>query len=272
MGLPLGCAEIGAQLWGNHLSYFPEDPTWLNRDRFVMSAGHGSMFLYSWLHMSGYALPMEEIQKFRQLGSMTPGHPEFPTSQHCTPGVEATTGPLGAGIGNAVGMAVAAKQAAARYNTDTHTIIDHHVIALCGDGCLQEGVAFEAASFAGHEGLDNLILIFDSNEVTLDKMASYTQSEDHALRFQAIGWNTVTIDGHDLSAIDLALDHAKKNKNGKPTLIIAKTVIGKGILEVEGTPAAHGEAGVAFQKQARARLGLPEDKLWHVSPETKAFF
>ena len=145
------------------------------------------MFLYSWLHLSGHHLPMEEIKKFRQLRSMTPGHPEFPSSQHHTPGVEATTGPLGAGVGNAVGMAAAAKHAAARYNTDTHTIIDHHVIALCGDGCLQEGVAFEAAAFAGHEGLDNLILIFDSNDVTLDKMASFTQSEDHGKRFEALG-------------------------------------------------------------------------------------
>lgn len=203
---------------------------------------------------------------------MTPGHPEFPSSQHHTPGVEATTGPLGAGVGNAVGMAAAAKHAAARYNTDTHTIIDHHVIALCGDGCLQEGVAFEAAAFAGHEGLDNLILIFDSNDVTLDKMASFTQSEDHGKRFEALGWNTVTIDGHDLTAIDTALTAAKALKNGKPSLIIARTVVGKGIAEVQGTPAAHGEAGVAFQSLARARLGLPNDELWHVSPETKRFF
>jgi len=272
MGLPLGCAEIGAQLWGKHLSYNPADPQWLNRDRFILSAGHGSMFIYSWLHLSGYDLPLEEVKNFRRHHSMTPGHPEFPSSEHNTPGIEATTGPLGAGIGNAVGMAAAAKLAAAKYNTPEHTIIDHHIIALCGDGCLQEGVAFEAASYAGHDGLDNLIVIYDSNDVTLDKMADFTQSEDHAARFAAIGWNTITIDGHDFSAIDASIVKAKTMKNGKPTIIIAKTIIGKGIPEVEGTNAAHGEAGVAFQKTSRAHLGLPADDLWYISPETKAYF
>jgi len=272
MGLPLGCAEIGAQLWGKHLQYNPEDPQWLNRDRFILSAGHGSMFIYSWLHLSGYNLPLEEVKNFRRHHSMTPGHPEFPSSEHNTPGIEATTGPLGAGIGNAVGMAAAAKLAAAKYNTPAHQIFNHHIIALCGDGCLQEGVAFEAASYAGHDGLDNLIVIYDSNDVTLDKMADFTQSEDHAARFAAIGWNTVTIDGHDFKAIDAAIAKAKATKNGKPSIIIAKTIIGKGIPEVEGTNAAHGEAGVPYQKTARANLGLPENELWHVAPETKAFF
>ena len=272
MGLPLGCAEIGAELWGKHMKYNPEDPQWLNRDRFILSAGHGSMFIYSWLHLSGYKLPLEEVKNFRRHHSMTPGHPEFPSSEHNTPGIEATTGPLGAGIGNAVGMAAAAKLAAAHYNTADHQIIDHHVIALCGDGCLQEGVAFEAASYAGHDGLDNLIIIYDSNDVTLDKMADFTQSEDHAARFAAIGWNTITIDGHDFKAIDKAIATAKTTKNGKPTIIIAKTIIGKGITEVEGTNAAHGEAGVPHQKSARKHLGLPEDELWHIAPETKAFF
>ena len=272
MGLPLGCAEIGAQLWGKHLNYNPEDPQWLNRDRFILSAGHGSMFIYSWLHLSGYDLPLEEVKNFRRHHSKTPGHPEFPSSEHNTPGIEATTGPLGAGIGNAVGMAAAAKLAAAKYNTDSQKILDHHVIALCGDGCLQEGVAFEAASYAGHDGLDNLIVIYDSNDVTLDKMADFTQSEDHAARFSAIGWNTITIDGHDFTAIDSAISKAKSTKNGKPTIIIAKTIIGKGIPEVEGTNAAHGEAGVPYQKTSRAHLGLPADELFHVSPETKSFF
>lgn len=272
MGLPLGCAEIGASLWGKHLSYNPDDPQWLNRDRFILSAGHGSMFIYSWLHLSGYALPLEEVKNFRRHHSMTPGHPEFPSSEHNTPGIEATTGPLGAGIGNAVGMAAAAKLAANKYNTAGHTILDHHVIALCGDGCLQEGVAFEAASYAGHDGLDNLIVIYDSNDVTLDKMADFTQSEDHAARFTAIGWNTITIDGHDFKAIDSAVSKAKTTKNGKPTIIIAKTIIGKGIPQVEGTNAAHGEAGVPYQKESRAHLGLPADELWHVSPDTKKFF
>lgn len=272
MGLPLGCAEIGAELWGKQLSYNPEDPQWLNRDRFILSAGHGSMFIYSWLHLSGYDLPMEEVKNFRRLHSKTPGHPEFPSSQHNTPGIEATTGPLGAGIGNAVGMAAAAKLAAAKYNTAEHTILDHHVIALCGDGCLQEGVAFEAASYAGHDGLDNLIVIYDANDVTLDKMADFTQSEDHGARFEAIGWNVLKIDGHDFKAIDSAVSKAKTMDNGKPTIIIAKTIIGKGIEQVEGTNAAHGEAGVPFQKEAREGLGLPADELWHVAPETRAFF
>lgn len=272
MGLPLGCAEIGASLWGKHLSYNPEDPQWLNRDRFILSAGHGSMFIYSWLHMSGYDLPLEEVKNFRRLHSKTPGHPEFPSSEHNTPGIEATTGPLGAGIGNAVGMAAAAKLAGAKYNTKDHTILDHHIIALCGDGCLQEGVAFEAASYAGHDGLDNLIVIYDANDVTLDKMADFTQSEDHKTRFEAIGWNTMTIDGHDFKAIDNAVSKAKSIDNGKPTIIIAKTIIGKGIEQVEGTNAAHGEAGVPYQKEARASLGLPADELWHIAPETKSFF
>merc|ERR1719454_264561 len=221
MGLPLGCAEIGASLWAKHLNYNPEDPQWVNRDRFVLSAGHGSMFLYSWLHLAGYGIPMDEIKNFRQHHSMTPGHPEFPSSEHNTPGIEATTGPLGAGIGNAVGMAAAAKLASAKYNTKDHEIFDHHVIALCGDGCLQEGVSFEAVSIAGHDGLDNLIVIYDANDVTLDKMADFTQSEDHAKRFESLGWNVIGIDGHDFGAIDEAIVTAKATK-GKPSIIIAK--------------------------------------------------
>ena len=159
LGLPLGCAEIGAVLYGYALQHNPDKPRWIGRDYFVLSAGHGSMFLYSWLHLSGYDLPMEEIKRFRQLHSKTPGHPEF----FETPGVECTTGPLGQGVANAVGVAVAAKMAAARFNTPEHMIFDQHVICLAGDGCLQEGVSAEASAFAGHFGLDNLILIYDSN-------------------------------------------------------------------------------------------------------------
>jgi len=272
MGLPLGCAEIGANLWGKNLMYNPEDPKWLNRDRFILSAGHGSMFVYSWLHLAGYDLPMDEVKCFRQHHSMTPGHPEFPSSEHNTPGIEATTGPLGAGIGNAVGMAAAAKLAGAKYNTEQHEIFDHHVIALCGDGCLQEGVSFEAASFAGHDGLDNLILIYDQNDVTLDKMADFTQGVDHAKYFESLGWNVISIDGHDLKAVDDSIVKAKSTKNGKPTIIIAKTVIGQGVEEIEGTNAAHGEAGVAYQESARKNLGLPAGDLFYVDPETRKFF
>merc|ERR1719149_181978 len=266
MGLPLGCADIGAVLFGQEMSYNPADPAWLNRDRFILSAGHGSMFLYSWLHMSGYDLSMEEVQNFRVKDSKTPGHPEF----GWTPGVESTTGPLGQGVGNGVGMAAAAKLAAATLNTPEHTIIDHHVVVLCGDGCLQEGIANEAAAFAGHEKLDNLIVMYDSNGVTLDKMAEHTQSEDVAMRFEAQGWEVLTVDGHDMDAITKAYTYAKSG-NGKPTLIVCKTIIGKGIDEIAGTCAAHGEAGVAYQDSARESLGLPADK-WYVSPETYSFF
>jgi len=267
MGLPLGCAEIGAVLYGQELQYNPKDPSWLNRDRFVLSAGHGSMFLYSWLHMSGYDLSMEEVSNFRAKDSKTPGHPEF----GWTPGVESTTGPLGQGIGNGVGMAAAAKLAAATLNTPEHSIIDHHVVVLCGDGCLQEGVANEAVAFAGHEKLDNMILMYDSNGVTLDKMAEHTQSEDVQLRFEAQGWEVLTVDGHDLDALTKAYRYAKESDNGKPTLIVCKTIIGKGIDEIAGTCAAHGEAGVKYQDSAREALGLPSDK-FYVSPETYDFF
>uniref|UniRef100_A0A3B4XF96 transketolase n=1 Tax=Seriola lalandi dorsalis TaxID=1841481 RepID=A0A3B4XF96_SERLL len=251
MGLPLGCAEVGAVLWGQEMSYNPDDPTWLNRDRFILSAGHGSMFLYSWLHIAGYDLPKEEVSNFRVKDSKTPGHPEWQGMHPHTPGIESTTGPLGQGIGNGVGMAAAAKQAAATLNTADHTIIDHHVVVLCGDGCLQEGVANEAVAFAGHEKLDNLILMYDSNGVTLDKMAEHTQSEDVSMRFEAQGWEVLEVDGHDMDAITKAYRYAKDSDNGKPTLIVCKTIIGKGIDEIAGTCAAHGEAGVQYQDSGR---------------------
>merc|ERR1719331_3209915 len=267
MGLPLGCADIGAVLFGQEMSYNPDDPKWINRDRFVLSAGHGSMFLYSWLHIAGYDLSMTEVENFRAKDSKTPGHPEY----DFTPGVESTTGPLGQGVGNGVGMAAASKLAAATLNTPEHTIIDHSVVVLCGDGCLQEGIANEAAAFAGHEKLDNLIVMYDSNGVTLDKMAEHTQSEDVAMRFEAQGWEVLTVDGHDMEAVTKAYRYAKESDNGKPTLIVCKTIIGKGIDEIAGTCAAHGEAGVKYQDSAREALGLPADK-FYVSPETYDFF
>jgi transketolase len=268
LGLPLGCAEIGAVLFGESLRYNPDEPKWLNRDRFVLSAGHGSMFIYSWLHLAGYAVSREDVKNFRRLHSITPGHPEF----HETPGVEATTGPLGQGIGNAVGYALSAKRAAARFNTAEHTIFDQHIISIHGDGCLQEGVAKEAIAFAGHGGLDNLILIYDSNDVTLDAMADVTQGEDAELYFTSQRWDAVTIDGHDLDAIAAALATAKANKNGRPKVIIAKTIIGMGIAEVQGTAKGHGEGGAKFIESARASLGLPADEHFYVSPATQAFF
>jgi transketolase len=269
LGLPLGAAEIGAVLYGHALVHNPAVPRWLNRDRFVLSAGHGSMFAYAWLHLSGYDLSLDDLKAFRQLHSKTPGHPEF----HETPGVEATTGPLGQGVGNAVGFALSGKMAATRFNTAAHTIFDHHVICLAGDGCLQEGVGMEAAEFAGHQGLDNLILIYDSNDVTLDAMANKTQSVNAAAKFKAIGWDVQTLaDGHDLAAILKAVNKAKRATSGKPQLIIARTIIAKGIPEVQGTAKGHGEGGAKFGDAARVGLGLPADQHFYVSPEVYAYF
>jgi transketolase len=269
LGLPLGCAEIGAVLYGHALSHDPAHPGWLNRDRFVLSAGHGSMFLYAWLHLSGYRdITIDEIKRFRQLHSKTPGHPEL---THAPSGIETTTGPLGQGIGNAVGMAVGAKMAEARFNTAEHVIFDHHIVCLAGDGCMQEGVAMEALAFAGHQKLDNLILIYDSNAVTLDAMAKETQSEDTAKRFEALGFDVQTVDGQEMDTFFSAFLRAKKAGSGKPQLIIAKTLIGKGIPEVEGTQKAHGEGGAKFAEAARKGLGLPAE-LYFVSPEVRAFF
>jgi len=268
LGLPLGAAEIGAVLYGELLRHDPTDPSWLNRDRFVLSAGHGSMFLYAWLHLAGYPLSIEEIKRFRQWGSKTPGHPEFGYA----PGVEATTGPLGQGVGNAVGHAIAAKMLAARYNTAEHAIFDSKVWALAGDGCMQEGVASEASAIAGHFKVDNLILIYDANDVTLDAMAIKSQSEDTGKRYEAYGWEVLYIPhGNDLVQIHETLVKARDSKSGKPRLVIARTLIGKGITEVEGTQKAHGEGGAKFTDESRKKLGLPDTHYW-VSDEVKAYF
>jgi transketolase len=267
LGLPLGCADLGAVLFGEGLRFNPAAPKWLNRDRFILSAGHGSMFIYSWLHLAGYKVSNNDVASFRKLHSITPGHPEFDETE----GVEATTGPLGQGVGNAVGYALSGKRAAARFNTAEHTIFDHHVVALAGDGCLQEGVAQEAIAFAGHNALDNLILIYDSNDVTLDAMAEVTQGWNTEKYFESLNWDAVTVDGHDMEAFLAAFKAAKENDNGKPKLIIAKTTIGKGIPEVAGTAAGHGEGGAKFAEAARKGLGLPEEH-FYVSAETKAYF
>lgn len=268
LGLPLGCAEIGAALFGNGgIRFDPTTPRWLNRDRFILSGGHGSMFIYTWLHLAGYELSLEELKNFRVLGSETPGHPEFGD----TAGVEATTGPLGQGIANAVGFALSGKRAAAKFNTSEHTLFDHHVFALHGDGCLQEGVAKEAIAFAGHNQLDNLILIYDANEVTLDAMAEQTQSENAAAYFESQNWDAIQINGHDLDAVSKAVAQAKTNDNGKPTIIIAKTTIAKGIPEVEGTAGGHGEGGAKFAESARSGLGLPAES-FYTSAEVRDHF
>lgn len=256
----------------SQMTYNPADPTWINRDRFILSAGHGSMFLYSWLNLAGFDLPLDELKQFRQHHSMTPGHPEFPSSEHNTPGIESTTGPLGQGVSNAVGMAVSQKMAAAIYNTEDHKIFDHHIFTLAGDGCFQEGVSAEAACFAAHEKLDNLIVMYDANEVTLDKMAEYTQSEDILKRYEAYGWEVFEIDGHDLDAVEETIAAAKANNNGKPKFIKCNTIIGKGMEETEGTNAAHGEAGVPYVDKAKKNIGLPEGEKWYVSEGTRDFF
>lgn len=268
LGLPLGCAEVGAVLYGSELRHYPAEPKWLNRDRFVLSAGHGSMFLYGWLHLSGYDVSLDQLKNFRQLGSGTPGHPE----SFETVGVEATTGPLGQGVANAVGFAVSARMAAARFNTPEHTIFDQHIICLAGDGCLQEGVSAEASAFAGHFKLDNLILIYDDNKVTLDAMAKATQSEDTAKRYEAYGWDVHTVDGHDLEALQAVLQRAKDATSGRPQFIAARTTIGKGISEVEGTSKAHGEGGAKFVDASRVAIGLPENEHFYVSSETRSYF
>jgi transketolase len=267
LGLPLGAAEIGAVLFGHSLQYNPAEPRWINRDRFVLSAGHGSMFLYAWLHLAGYDLPLDELKNFRRLHSRTPGHPEYREA----PGVEATTGPLGQGLGNAVGFAIGGKILAARFNTQQHAIFDYHVVALVGDGCMQEGVASEASALAGHLGLDNLILIYDSNDVTLDAMAAITQSEDTAKRFEAYGFDVAIVDGHNFDEFLQAFQQARQADNGRPKLIIAKTEIGRGIPEVAGTAKAHGEGGAKFAAAARKGLGLPAES-FYVSAEVRSYF
>jgi len=267
LGLPLGAAEIGAVLFGQALQYNPDEPRWLNRDRFILSAGHGSMFLYSWLHLAGFDIPLDEVKKFRALHSITPGHPEF----HETPGVESTTGPLGQGVSNGVGYAISAKMCEARFNTAEHKIFDHHVVVLAGDGCLQEGIASEASALAGHLGLDNLILIYDSNDVTLDAMANVTQSEDTAMRYRSYGFEVVEVDGQNPEEFFRAFEAARNSTSGQPHFIMAKTLIGKGIPEVAGTNKAHGEAGVKFADTSRKALGLPEET-FYVDPATRSYF
>ena len=269
LGLPLGAAEIGAALFGELLRFDPADPRWLNRDRFVLSAGHGSMFLYAWLHLAGYDLSLDDLKEFRKIGSRTPGHPEFGV----TPGVEATTGPLGQGVANAVGMAVAAKMSAARFNDpeDEDKLLDYRVVTLAGDGCLQEGVALEATELAGHLGLDNLILIHDANGITLDAPLAASQSRDTAARFRAVGWDVQEVDGHDIDAFCDVYRKARDTDSGRPQLIIAHTEIARGIPEVAGTPKGHGEGGAKFAASAREALGLPEEKFF-VSQEVRDFF
>ena len=235
-GLPMGAAPMAYTLWTKQLRHNPQNPNWSNRDRFVLSAGHGSMLLYSLLHLGGYGLEMEEIKNFRQWGSKTPGHPEY---GH-TVGVEATTGPLGQGIAMAVGMAMAERHLAATYNQTGHEIVDHYTFALCGDGDLMEGVAAEAISLAGHLQLDKLIVLYDSNDISLDGDLAKSFSENVQKRFDSYGWNYIHVaDGTDVDAVNAAIEQAKLSE-GKPTLIEVKTVIGYGSPNKSGKSDSHG--------------------------------
>lgn len=253
-GMPMGSAPMGYQLFAKTMNHNPDHPTWINRDRFVLSAGHGSMLLYSLLHLSGYDLPMEEIKQFRQWGSLTPGHPEF---GH-TAGVDATTGPLGQGIAMAVGMAMAEAQMAATYNKDKFKVVDHFTYAICGDGDLMEGVSHEAASLAGRLHLGKLIVLFDSNDITLDGELNLSSSESVAKRFEAYGWQVLRVeDGNDLPAIEKAIAEAQ-GEAIRPTLIEVKTVIGYGSPNKQGKGGHGGTHG--------SPLGAEEAKL------TKEFY
>ena len=237
-GMPMGMAEIAEVLWNHHLRHNPANPKWADRDRFVLSNGHGSMLLYALLHLTGYALPMDEIKRFRQLHSMTPGHPEL----GMTPGVETTTGPLGQGLGNAVGMALAEKLLAAQFNRPGHDIVDHYTYVFLGDGCLMEGISHEACSLAGTLGLGKLIACYDDNGISIDGHVDGWFSDDTPKRFEAYGWHVVrNVDGHAVNAVNAAIEASKKITD-RPSLICCKTIIGKGSPNKAGSHDSHGAA------------------------------
>ncbi|WP_353093561.1 transketolase [Methylibium sp.] len=253
-GAPMGMADIAVALWGRHLRHNPANPSWADRDRFVLSNGHGSMLIYALLHLTGYALPLEELRNFRQLHSKTPGHPEV----GITPGVETTTGPLGQGLSNAVGMALAEKLLATEFNRDGHAIVDHHTYVFLGDGCLMEGISHEASALAGAWKLDKLIALYDDNGISIDGQVAPWFVDDTAKRFAAYGWNVIgPIDGHDVDAVNAAITHAKRS-SGQPSFIVCKTAIGKGSPNRANTAKAHGEPlGAEEIALTRAALGWP---------------
>jgi len=262
-GAPLGCAPIAYLLYQKLMKHDPSDPKWIDRDRFILSNGHASMLLYGSLHLSGYDLPMSQLESFRQWGSHTPGHPEY----HETPGVEVTTGPLGQGFAMAVGIATAEKHMAAVYNRDMYQVVDHHTYVLCGDGDLMEGISHEAASLAGTLGLGKLIVLYDDNLISLDGPTDLSYTEDVTKRFEAYHWQVLSVaDGNDLRALEDAIEQAKAETT-KPTLIRVRTVIGYGSPKA-GTKAVHGEAlGVENVKATKKNLGWPEDKFFYVPEE-----
>src|SRR4051812_36634226 len=263
-GMPMGCAPAAYVLWGRHLRFNPREPRWANRDRFVLSAGHGSMLVYAMLHLAGFDVTMDDLKNFRQLGSKTPGHPEF----HDTPGVEATTGPLGQGISNAVGMALSQKMLAAR----TRFPIDNFVYGICSDGDLMEGVASEACSLAGHLQLGNLIFLYDDNLVSLAGHTDVTFTEDRDKRFEAYGWHVQHVtDGNDVEAIDRAVRAAKADP--RPSLISVRTVLGFGSPHKANTHDAHGSPlGKDEVKATRQNLGWPLEPAFLVPQEVRQFW
>jgi transketolase len=266
-GAPMGLADIAVVLFSEVMTFDPDAPRWENRDRFVMSNGHGSMLVYSMLHLCGYALPIEELKRFRQMKSKTPGHPEY----GITPGVETTTGPLGQGFANAVGLAIGTRMAKARWNGRGFDPITHRVYGIMGDGCMMEGVTSEAASLAGHLGLGELIFLYDDNSITIDGSTAISMSEDVERRYQAYGWHTLRVDGHDQAAVKQALEEAKKVLD-RPSLILAKTRIGYGSPNREGTAKVHGEAlGEEEAKLTKEKLGWSRPP-FDVPAEVRALF
>ena len=268
-GLPMGAAPMAYWLWTRFLRHNPADPAWPNRDRFVLSAGHGSMLLYGLLHLSGYDVTLGDIQQFRQWGSRTPGHPEV----HRTPGVEATTGPLGQGLANAIGMAIAEAHLAARFNRPGHQVVDHRTYCLASDGDLMEGVAAEACSLAGHLRLAKLTVLYDSNDITLAGGTPLCFTEDVAARFRAYGWNVLQVDdGNDLIAINAALTSATKGSE-RPSLIVVRTIIGFGAPHKEGTFGVHGAPlGDDEMRAAKLNLGWPLEPAFFVPDEVRQRF
>ncbi|MBD2867763.1 transketolase [Paenibacillus arenilitoris] len=271
-GMPMGAAPMGYQLFAKNMKHNPSNPSWVNRDRFVLSAGHGSMLLYSLLHLAGYDLPLAELQNFRQWGSLTPGHPEF---GH-TAGVDATTGPLGQGIAMAVGMALAEAQLAATYNKEGHDVINHFTYSICGDGDLMEGISHEAASFAGHLGLGKLVVLYDSNDISLDGELSLSYSESVQKRFEGYGWQVLRVeDGNDLAALSKAIAEAQAEQ-AKPTLIEVKTIIGYGSPNKGGKgghAGPHGSPlGAEETKLTKQAYGWSEEHQFHVPDEVRAHF
>lgn len=264
-GLPMGFADIAFVLWMQFLRFNPKDPQWPNRDRFILSAGHGSMLLYALLHLFGYDLSLDDIKQFRQFGSKTPGHPEY---GH-TPGVEVTTGPLGQGFANGVGMALAEKILAERFNRDGRPVFDHYIYGVVSDGDLMEGITSEAASFAGHLGLSNIIYIYDSNQISIEGNTSITFTEDVAKRFEAYNWRIFKIDGHNHNEIAAAIE-AARNEKEKPSLIIAMTHIGKGSPNKQDTSSVHGEPlGAKELELTKEKLGWPKSPAFYIPEEVK---